>query len=123
LQGNLRVCKECCEIFTEFRLAKVKAPEANQTSDSMKIDHTPTSPHPSSLQVGVESSQPLQGEGNDLATVHHKTLRELEYLITKINDGHLCKEQLSVIQRFYCVSLSLSHNSNYSCPLFPSLPG
>ena len=60
LQGNLRVCKECCEIFTEFRLGKVKVPEkANQPSDSMKSDHTPTSPHPSSLQVGAESSQAL----------------------------------------------------------------
>lgn len=60
LQGNLRVCKECCEIFTEFRLGKLKLPEkANQTSDPMMSDHSPTSPHPSSL--GVESPQPLQG--------------------------------------------------------------
>ena len=61
-QGNLRVCKECCEIFTEFRMAKLKGPDkASQPSDSAMSDHSPSVSHPPSLQVGVEANQQLQG--------------------------------------------------------------
>ncbi len=63
------MCKECCEIFTEFTQESMKihqdktklSEKPSQPSDSILSDHTPTSPRPASLQVGVESPQSLQG--------------------------------------------------------------
>ena len=59
VQGNLRTCRDCCEVFNEFRLSKIME-KAVQPSDSIAVDHTPSSSH--SSKIGGESPQPLHGE-------------------------------------------------------------
>ena len=55
------MCKDCCEIFTEFRLSKMSK---SQPGDPVKPDHPPSPLHPSVKQLGMESPQSLQSSGS-----------------------------------------------------------
>ena len=67
LQGNLRVCKECLDIFQEFHSSKMKQEvNSNQPSDSQAITDGSLSPRPPPMM----GTPPKPQMGDPQQTLH-----------------------------------------------------
>ncbi len=58
-QGNLRTCRDCFEVFNEFRRSRGPEKSIQLQSDTIPIDPIPSASL--SSKMGGESPQPLHG--------------------------------------------------------------